>query len=184
MESWQQLLVRMLQSLLLLSQLFWKRLGWFCVRYPFLLPLLSRHSITLFCGSIDLCWHQYCLSGVSQNPVKLGFIFVLPLEFFSYFNLPYNYPEDVKKSSELTDFTGRNPVCSPIFVAQVASALWKCLFFWQAPLGERGLCCDRWQSPGLVLGVFYGELCAWKLNTAQLYHLWSFVSVSPSICAI
>lgn len=160
MESWQQLLVRMLQSLLLLSQLFWKRLGWFCVRYPFLLPLLSRHSITLFCGSIDLCWHQYCLSGVSENPVKLGFIFVLLLEFFSYFNLPYNYPEDVKKSSELSDFTGGNPVCSPIFVAQVASSLWKCLFFSQAPFGERGLCCDQvaksWPGAGCIL---WGAVC-------------------------
>lgn len=42
----------------------------------------------------------------------------------------------------------------------------------------------RWQSPGLVLGIFYGKLCAWKLNTAELYHLCPFVNVSPSICAI
>lgn len=152
----------MLQSLLLLSQLFLKRLGWFCVRYPFLLPLLSRHSITLFCGSIDLCWHWYCLSGVSQNSVKLGFIFVFLSAIFFFFLFlvcPVTTRKMLKKSSELTDLTGENPVCSQICVALVASdagsSLWKCLFFSQAPFGERWLGYDQvaksWPGAGCIL---------------------------------
>lgn len=41
-----------------------------------------------------------------------------------------------------------------------------------------------WQSPGLVVGVFYGEVCGWKLYIAEFYHLYPFVNVSPGICAI
>lgn len=137
----------MVQSLLLLSQLFLKRLGWFWVRYPFLLPLLSRHSITLFCGSIDPCWHWYCLSGVwcISEPSKVGVYFCTYFGFFRIFltfSLPCNYPEDVKESSDLDDFTGKKR--SVFSHLGTSGGIW-CRFF-------------SLEMPLLLTGTFWWEV--------------------------